>query len=82
MLAICKEIKYGKQDMDTLYEFIQSWSKQVLEKHNPYNPGDTLAFAGSVAGAVKYHYFWTLADICEIAGSVEAENNVTPIKVV
>ena len=77
-----KNTNYGKDNLNTLYDFIKTWCEQVPDKHNPYNPHDSLNFSSKVIGAINYHYYWTLADSCELAVTVETENNISPIRLV
>jgi hypothetical protein len=82
ILALSKQIANGKEDSNTLYSFIQTWCDEIPEQHNIYNPQETLNFSSQVLGAVKYHYYWVLADICELALLIETNNNIAPIRLV
>jgi len=81
VLSASKNIPYGKQDVEFLSEFIGTWTGETLTEHNRQNPYDTFHFATNVLGAVKYHYYWTLAELSGLAGSVEAAHGIAPIKI-
>ncbi|MCK4842455.1 MAG: M48 family metalloprotease, partial [Methylococcales bacterium] len=79
---LSKQIANGRENDKTLYDFIQSWCNEIPEQYNPNNIQETIDFSSQVIGAIKYHYYWVLADICEIALSVETDNNIAPIRLV
>jgi len=80
VLSASNQIPYGKQDVEYLSGFIATWIDEPLTEHNRQDPYETQHFATNVLGAVKYHYFWTLAALSELAGAVEAAHGIAPIE--
>lgn len=82
IIEICKDITNGQTGEDTVYSFLLTWCGEVLDKKASHHPQDVLAYSSQVLGAVRYHYYWVLADICEIALTVEEDNGIAPIRLV
>lgn len=82
LLAMSKYINYEEDGMAKLYDFIKTWCEDEQEHYDTYNPYISLNFSIKVLDAIKYRYFWTLAEICDLAVSVEADNNISPIRLV
>lgn len=82
ILNSTRKVPHNNKDFKSLYNFISSWCEVIPDQYDPVNLTETLKFSSSVSGAMNYHYYWVLAEVCELASSVEAENNITPIKLV
>lgn len=82
IIEICKDMTNGQTGVDTVYSFILTWSGDVLDKEASHHPQDILAYSSQVLGAVRYHYYWVLADICDIVLTVEEANDISPIRLV
>jgi hypothetical protein len=82
IMGICKDITNGQTGKENVYNFILTWCGDAADEKNPMPPQDILTYSSQVLGAVRYHYYWVLADICEIALAVEESNNITPIRLI
>ncbi|MDH5388382.1 MAG: M48 family metallopeptidase [Gammaproteobacteria bacterium] len=82
ILGISKLISYDKSDCDTLYDFALTWCNEPPSEHSTCNPDNTLEFSSQVLKAIRYHYYWVFADVCNLALTVESDNNIAPIKLV
>jgi len=82
IIGLSKKVVYRKDGLDTLFDFINTWCEEIYEKYDPYNPHAAIEYSGNLKEAVYYHYYWLLAEVCDLSLTIERENGVQPIKLV